>query len=60
MIDALLSILLVGSVAGVDAGSAPSLDDTLNLVPESAEILVLVPSLGRANQDLGQMIDGMN
>ena len=60
MIDALLSILLVGSVAGVDAGGAPSLDDTLNLVPESAEILVLVPSLGRANQDLGQMIDGMN
>lgn len=54
-----LSIAALFSTLGAHVAPSASLEDTLALVPPSAKVIGVVPSLARTNDDLGQLIDGM-
>ena len=57
IISATISAFLLASSPGCSTGT--TLDDGLDLVPESARVVGVVADLRRANDDLGQMIDAM-
>ena len=57
----MITLLLATSVLSSPVGCSVDerLDQALDLVPETAEVIAVVPDLRRANDDLGQLIDAM-